>query len=216
MKKAIVVAALMLAATATAASAQEYSRGGAAHWSTVTGETVSPGRDALRFGLGWPGIDFTYLHGLNDRSDVGAHFELLYGVEQTSVSQFGLGFGVPYRMVFNRHERVTIELHIEPGMHLYPENGTAFFLKAPFGGTLGIQITPELRVAAGADLSFGLQLLHTAFLEIGPQFGFAAEYAVDKNLNVAFNTRFGPQFYTFDNANADFAFTTQVVVGYRM
>jgi len=217
MKKASIVAAVMFAAGA--ASAQEYSRGGAAHWSTVTAETVSPGRDALQFGLGWPGLDVTYLHGMTARWDVGFRFELLYGWEETSRSKFGLGAALPYRLIINRHERVTIEVHMIPAMRVYTGDSvtgaTDFFLRAPFGGTLGIQITPELRVA-GADLDIALQIPNTAFLEIGPRFGFAAEYAVDKNLNVAFNTRFGPQFYSLGGAEADFAFITQVVVGWRM
>jgi hypothetical protein len=216
MRNAFVVAM----ATAFAASAQEYSRSSTAHWSTVTGETVSADRDALKFGLGWPGIDLTYLHGLGDRRDVGVHFELLYGWEETSRSKFGLGFGVPYRMIVNRHERVSVEVHIEPMMRVYPGDNvtgtTDFFIRAPFGGTLGLQITPELRVAAGADLDFAVQLASTPFLEIGPRFGFSAEYQIDRNLDVAFNTRFGPQFYTLSGAPADFAFVTQVVVGYRL
>jgi hypothetical protein len=219
MKRAATIAVFLFAG---AASAQEYARspGGANHWSTVTGETVSPDRDALRFDLGWPGIGFTYLHGLGDRRDIGFHFELLYGWEQTSNSKFGLGFGVPYRLIVNRHERVSVELHIEPGMRVYPGNAVTgasdFFIRAPFGGTLGLQITPELRVAAEADLNFAIQIPNTAFLEIGPEFGFAIEYAVDRNLNVAFDTRFGPQFYSISGAATDFAFITNVTLGYRM
>jgi hypothetical protein len=214
MKKATLIAALFFAG---AASAQSLSGN---HWSTVTGETVSPSRDALKFDLGWPGLGVTYLHGVSDRADFGVHFELLYGFEQTSNSKFGLGFGIPYRLVINRRERVTVEVHIEPGMRVYPGDGltggTDFFIRAPFGGTLGLQITPELRVAAGADLDFAIQFASPAYLEIGPDFGFALEYAVDHNLNVAFNTRFGPQFYSRGGSNADFAFITQIVVGYRM
>jgi hypothetical protein len=214
MRKAFALAVLF----ASAASAQEYSRSQGAHWSTVTGETITPDRDALRVGLGWPGLDLTYLHGIDDRRDFGAHFELLYGFEETSISKFGLGFGIPYRMVINRHERVTVEVHIEPSIRIYPggDFGTFLFLRAPFGGNLGLQITPELRVAAGADLNIALNLPNTPFLEIGPRFGFSAEYQVDKNLDIAFNTRFGPQFYSASDIASDFAFVTQVVVGYRM
>ena len=57
---------------------------------------------------------------------------------------------------------------------------------------------------------------HTAFFEIGPQFGFAAEYNVDKNLLAGLKVAFGPQFYSFAGSGTDFAFTTEVVVGYRM
>jgi len=214
MKKASMIAALLFAG---AAPAQSLSGN---HWSTVTGETVSPDRDALKFDLGWPGLGVTYLHGVSDRADFGVHFELLYGFEQTSQSKFGLGFGVPYRLIINRRERVTVEVHIEPSMRVYPGDGvdgfTEFFIRAPFGGTLGLQVTPELRLAAGADLNFAIQIPNTAYLDIGPQFGFAAEYAVDRNLDVAFNVRFGPQFYSLSGATTDFAYITQIVVGYRM
>jgi len=211
MKKATLIAVLLVAG---AASAQSLSGN---HWSTITGETVSPSRDALKFDLGWPGVGVTYLHGVSDRADFGVHFELLYGFEQTSNGKFGLGFGVPYRLIINRAERVTVEVHIEPSMRVYPGGSeTDFFIRAPFGGTLGLQITPELRIAASADLNFAIQIPNTAYLEIGPMFGFGLEYAVDRNLNVGFNTRFAPQFYSLGNDNTNFAFITQVVVGYRM
>ena len=218
MTKSTLMAALLFAGAASAQSLTlNNSAAGPNHWSTETGETVSPGRDALKFDLGWPGLGVTYLHGVNDRADFGIHFELLYGFEQTSFSHFGLGFGVPYRLIVNRHERVTVEVHIEPGMRVYPDsNFTSFFIRAPFGGTLGLQITPELRIAAKADLDFAVQLPNTAYLEIGPEFGFALEYAVDRNLNIGFNTLFGPQFITISGADARFAFITQIVVGYRL
>jgi hypothetical protein len=201
-------------------SALAQAAGAPAHWSVATGETVSPDRDALRFDLGWPGIGFTYLHGLGDRRDVGVRVDLLYGFEQTNNSKFGLGMGIPYRLVVNRDERITIEVHIEPGMRIYPGDtftgGTDFFIRCPLGGLLGIQVTPELRLAAGADLNFALQIPRTGYLEIGPDFGFAVEYQVDRKLNLALNVRFGPQFYTFQNSPTDFAFITQIVLGYRM
>jgi hypothetical protein len=218
MMKAGLMAVLLSAGAASAQSLSlTNSAAGPNHWSTETGETVSPDHDALKFDLGWPGVSATYLHGISDRADFGVHFELLYGLEQTSFSKFGLGFGVPFRLVVNRHERVTVEVHVEPGMRVYPGgNETDFFIRAPFGGTLGLQVTPELRIAAKADLNFAIQIPNTAFLEIGPQFGFALEYAVDHNLNVGFNCLFGPQFYSVSGSNTNFAFITQVVVGYRM
>jgi hypothetical protein len=221
MTKAALMAVLLSAGAASAQSLSlTNSAAGPNHWSTETGETVSPGHDALKFDLGWPGLGVTYLHGVNDRTDFGVRFELLYGFEQTSNGKFGLGFGVPLRLVVNRHERVTIDVHIEPGMRVYPGDtftgATDFFLRAPFGGTLGLQITPELRIAAKADLDFAVSLANTTYLEIGPEFGFALEYAVDKNLNIGFNALFGPEFITLSGAGAQFGFITQVVVGYRM
>ena len=35
-------------------------------------------------------------------------------------------------------------------------------------------------------------------------------------LLVGLNTRFGPQFYTWSASSTDFAFITQITVGYRL
>ncbi|HET7787288.1 MAG TPA: hypothetical protein VFL36_15065 [Myxococcales bacterium] len=219
------VFALALTASAAQAAAPGTYAGAPGHWSVATGETVSPNADAFRFDLGWPGISFTYLHGTSDRSDMGLQFDLLYGWESTNRSKFGFGFGVPFRIVVNRKDKVTIGLHIDPGIRVYTGDnvtgGTDFFLRFPVGGILGVQVTPELRLAATIDLNMATQFLShnfgpDAFLEIGPQFGFAAEYAVDRSLDVGLNVRFGPQFYTFSASPTDFAFTTAVVIGYRL
>src|SRR3954452_24881583 len=220
---AVLALALTVFAARTAA-AQPVSAGSPGHWSVATGETVSPSADAFRFDLGWPGVGFTYLHGLSDRTDMGVQFDLLYGWENTNRSKFGFGFGVPLRLVVNRKDKVTIGLHIDPGIRVYTGDnvtgGTDFFLRFPVGGILGIQVTPELRLAATIDLNMATQFLShdfgpNAFFEVGPQFGFAAEYAVDRNLDVGLNVRFGPQFYSF-GGGSDFAFTTAVVIGYRL
>jgi len=183
----------------------------------TTGETVSPDRDAISFEMGWPGLIFGYLHGLSDRTDVGFKIDLLYAQENTNTSTFGAGADLPLRLVVNRHDKVMIGLHIEPGARVYTKNSVSEFLtRFPVGGTLGIQATPDLRIAASADLTMAIKWTHTTSFEIGPQFGFAAEYSVDRNLMVGLNVKFGPQFYTYTNAPTDFAFTTEIVVGYRM
>jgi|SRR5690242_18391241 len=221
---AVVFALALTASAAHAAAPGSLAAGAPGHWSVATGETVSPNADAFRFDLGWPGISFTYLHGLSERSDMGLQFDLLYGWENTSRSKFGFGFNVPLRLVVNRKDKVTIGLHIDPGIRVYTGDnvtgGTDFFLRFPVGGILGVQVTPELRIAAAIDLNMATQFLShdfgpNAFFEVGPQFGFAAEYAVDRSLDVGLNVRFGPQFYSF-GGGSDFAFTTAVVIGYRL
>ena len=212
--------ALIAALFPTLAVAQTSSApapGAPGHWSTITGETVSAEKDAIAIGLGWPGIRFDYLHGLSDRSDVAGRVELLYGVENTSVSKFGFGFAAPLRLVVTRKDKILLGLHFDPGIRVYTDNTqTDFFLRFPVGGLLGIQATPELRLAAAVDLNMAVQIPHTAFFQIGPAFGFATEFMVDKNLQVGLNTRFGPQFRTIAGTGADFAFTTEIAVGYRL
>jgi hypothetical protein len=208
---------LFTAAFAAAADLPNAGPGAPGHWSVVTGETVSPDRDAIGVELGWPGASFSYLHGTSDRSDLAMKVSLLYEFENKSDSAFGAGFDVPFRLVVSRSGKVSIVLQIEPGLRLYTQNGTSDFMtRFPVGGVLGIQATPELRLGAFAGLTMAVNWTHTAFFEIGPQFGIGVEYFVDKNLLVGLNGRFGPQFYSYSNASTDFAFTTQLVVGYRM
>jgi hypothetical protein len=167
--------------------------------------------------VGWPGASFSYLHGTSDRSDVGIRFDLLYGRENTTNTAFGAGVDVPFRLVVNRSNRVAIGLQIEPGLRIYTQNSqTDFMTRFPVAGVLGVQATPELRLGASAGLTMAVNWTHTAFFEVGPQFGFAAEYAADRNLLLGLNTKFGPQFYTHTGSTTDLAFTLQVVIGYRM
>jgi len=198
------------AATGAAAGAPE-------HWSIVTGETVSPDRDAIAFEVGWPGVSFSYLHGMSDRTDAGIRLDLLYSYENTTNTNFGVGADVPLRLVVNRSGLVSIGLHVDPGLRIYSRNGgTDFMTRFPVGGVVGVQATPELRLAASADLAMAVNWTHTTFFEIGPQFGLAAEYALDRKLMVGVNTKFGPQFITLSGTGGELAFTVQAVVGYRM
>ncbi len=220
MRIAALAAVALFSFAAAAADPAPVAAGAPGHWSVATGETVSPDHDAIAFEMGWPGLSFAYLHGLSDRSDVGLKISLLYSLENTSTSSFGAGADLPLRVVVNRKDKVSIGLHVEPGARVYTRNTIVgsisdFITRFPVGGTLGIQATTELRIAATADLTMAIRWTHTAAFEIGPQFGFAAEYLVDKSLLVGLHGSFGPQFYT-GTTNTDFAFTTQILVGYRM
>src|ERR1700682_4852401 len=113
MRTLIAVVAVSLTAFGARAQALDITPLVGNHWSIVTGETVSPGRDALSFELGWPGVGVGYTHGLSDRADVGAKFDLLYGFEQTSTTRVGMGVQVPLRLVASRRDKLSIELHTD-------------------------------------------------------------------------------------------------------
>lgn len=220
MRSLLAVAAASLVATAANAARDDLSIAPLVgnHWSLVTGETVSPSRDALSFELGWPGISFGYLHGLSDRSDVGVKFDFLYSAEGTTDTRVGFGLNVPLRLVAVRKDKISVLLHIDPGVRTYVTGGdTAFGIRLPVGATLGVQVAPEFRLAAGVDLPVTIGLTPSPVgLLLGPQFGVAMEYFVDKDLLIGLNTRFGPLFYTVAGGGSVFSFTTQVVVGYRL
>jgi hypothetical protein len=187
------------------------------HWSMATGETVSPDHDAMDVAAGWPGLRFDFKHGVSDRSDVGFALEVLYGIENTTDTKFGLGAAMPLRLIAYRKDTLLLGVHIDPGLRVYTDSNTNdLFLRFPAGGILGLQVTPQIRIAAGFDLNMALQTAHTAFFEIAPVVGFALEYLVDPGLQLGLNTRFGPSFSTLDNSGSRFAFTTEIVIGKRL
>lgn len=222
----IATAALVIATAARAADPApagpvpaSVAPGPAGHWSIDSGETVSAGRDAVSLELGWPSVTAGYLHGLSDLTDVGLKFDLLYGYEGTTAdNRLGLGFRVPLRAMVLRRDRISLQLHIDPGLRLYPRSGDNQLLLAfPVGATLGIQALPELRVALGFDVAMSVVTSGAPgpFFLIGPQFGFDVEYLVDKQLLVGLDTRFGPLVSSHYGSNTEFAFRTSIVVGYK-
>jgi hypothetical protein len=50
---------------------------------------------------------------------------------------------------------------------------------------------------------------------LGPLFGPAVEYHVDRQLSVGLNTRFGPMFFT-NGGFSQFGFITQLLLAYRI
>src|SRR4051812_14005983 len=207
------------------AAAQTRAPSGRA-WSLLGGETVGADADVVSAELGWPGISFAFTHGTGRDSDVGIRFDLLYGVEQMSnTSQFGIGARVPLRLTVARRDRISVLVHIDPGLKLYTFSPAWFGLALPIGVPFGSAAAGDLTVAFGVDLPMTLFLTPTpvAFF-IAPSFGPAVEYHVDPRLAVGINTRFGPVVRTaypgvpsaFSTSGSQFGFVTQLMLGYRM
>jgi len=52
-------------------------------------------------------------------TDVGFRFDLIYGFENTTNSQFGIGFRVPLRFMIHRRDRISVLAHVDPGIKIY-------------------------------------------------------------------------------------------------
>ena len=190
-----------------------------AHWSIVSGETASPGHDLLSAEFGFPGLTLGYAHGLSDRADWGVKFDLLYGLYSTTYGQFGMQLRVPLRLAAVRRDKVTVLLHLDPGLVAYVAGSSApsqFGASVTTGIALGFQVLRELRLALCADLPMVVQVLHSADFWLGPQFGFGADYFIDQSLSVGLNLRFGPVFVPTRSGDARLGFVSQVAVGYRL
>jgi hypothetical protein len=201
-----------------AASAQRYGSAGTARYSLLGADTVPTGQDVVSAEVGWPSVTFGITHGTGPHTDIGLKFDLLYGFEYaTTGSQFGVGVRVPLRTVAYRRDRLGVLLHIDPGIKVYTTDPTAVFgIQFPIGATVGYTATPELNVAFGLELPMFLYFTGpgSTAMFLGPLFGPAFEYHVDRQLSVGLNTRFGPIFWTRDGSQ--FGMIMQLLLAYRL
>jgi len=217
-KTAVIGAALVFSAVASPAFAQRTTPGG--HYSLLSGTTVPGGTDVVSGEFGWPSTSFGFIHGTGPTSDVGFRFDLLYGFENTKNSQFGVGFRVPLRFLVHRRDRISVLAHVDPGIKIYTTPQAALFgFQWPIGLIVGYTATPEFNVAFGFELPMTLEVTgpgpSPVQMFLGPMFGPAFEYHVDRQLTVGFNTRFGSIFST-KGGGGEFAFVTQMLLAYRL
>jgi hypothetical protein len=214
-KSAVIAAALAVVAAASPAFAQTRTTPGG-QYSLLGGNTVPSGVDVVDGEFGWPSATFGFTHGTSPTSDVGVKFDLLYGFESTNISQFGIGFRVPLRFNLLRRDRISVLAHIDPGVKVYTTTPAIFGFQWPVGLTLGYTATPELNVGFGFELPMTLVVTPSPVtMFLGPMFGPAFEYHLDRQLAVGLNTRFGPIFNT-QGGGSQFGFVTQLVLAYRL
>jgi hypothetical protein len=217
---AVVLGLLFLATAAGAQSrrtsltaSSSSSRG---NYSLLGGETVPTGVDVASGEFGYPGISFGLTHGTSPTSDIGIKFDILYGFEYTTISEFGLGVRIPFRFAAYKRDRLSVLFHLDPGIKFYTTDPASFGFQWPIGLTLGYTVGPELNVAFGVEVPMTLFVTPSPVdFVLGPMFGPAFEYHVDRELTLGLNTRFGPIIETA-GGNARFGFITQFLIGYRL
>ena len=219
MIKVLVLAlAVAFQASAQARRTTDITAAPSGRYSLLGGETVGTGTNVVSGEFGWPSITFGYTHGLNHNTDVGAKFDLLFGVEgDPNASQFGIGFRVPYRMVALRSDRLAVLLHVDPGIKLFTYSPALFGFGFPVGVVAGYAAQRDLVIGFGVDLNMALYVTPSPVrFVISPMFGPAAEFRIDPRLTVGINTRFGPVIFTNNGGYSDFGFVTQLLLAYRM
>lgn len=187
----------------------------AERWSLYGGETLAAGQDAFDAEVGWPSTSLGWTHGLTDTTDAGVRFDFLYAFESTTDSRFGLGIRVPLRGIAVRTGRVSLLVRADPGLKVYPGNGTFWGLGLPLTGAVGIAISPEVRLALGLHVPITAFFTPSAQFVIGTLFGLGLDYFLDPRLLVGLNAHVGPIFSTDWNGSR-LGFVTQIAIGYRM
>ena len=216
-----IVALVCSAGTARAQidTSADYSGGGSADWSATAARTVGNGNNVLQAEAGWPGINFAFLHGLDDRSDVGFRAGFVYGFEGTTNSVAGVQLQVPYRRMLTSGDSTNVTFHVDPGLTIYGNSnngGTLVGVGGPIGVVAGFRVDPRLTLDAGVDFPVLLSFTHPAGVLFGPQLGGGAEYAIDRNLAVTFRARFGPEFAVANgDTGSQFAFSSLIGLAFN-
>ncbi|GAC1607260.1 MAG: hypothetical protein NVS4B10_22300 [Myxococcales bacterium] len=216
--QAVVLAALV--AWAGSARAEDYASDlytSDPNWSATAARTVGRGSNVLQAEAGWPGIGFTYLRGIDDRTDFGIRANFLYGFESTTTTLAGAQLQAPYRRMLTTGDTTNVAFHVDPGLTVYSRNGAALVgVGGPIGVVAGWQVSPRTTLDAGADFPILLSFTNPAGLLFGPQLGGGAEYAIDRNLHVTIKLRVGPEFaLASGQAASQFAFTSLVGLAYN-
>ncbi|HYY52755.1 MAG TPA: hypothetical protein VE755_07780, partial [Myxococcales bacterium] len=165
-----------------------------ANWTATAGRTVGAGNSVLQAEAGWPGIGFTYLKGLDERSDVGFHVAFNYGFEGTSSTATGINLAVPYRRTLADSGDTAIAFEMQPGLSIYSNNGALVGIGGPIGVVAGFHVSPPLTLDVAADVPVLISFSNPAGFLFGPQFGGGGEYLIDRNLAVTARLRVGPRF----------------------
>lgn len=214
----VALAGLLVAALPAVGRAQ----GRAADWSVIGGETVATGADVVYGAFGWPDATFGYAHGMSRDFDLGFKLQLIYGVENTTDTQFGMAFSVPLRWTVARQRNVSVLFHVDPGIRFYTTNPVEFgFQLLPFGLNVALHPMPQLAVGMGFDWNSTLFVTGGATPQylFGPLVGPFFEYHLDRQLAIGLDTRFGAIIDAGDFRGSPitrFGLRAQMVLGYRL
>jgi len=197
-----------------------------AQYSLLGGETVPSGMDVVSAEVGWPSVTFGFTHGTGPTSDVGLRFDLLYGVEETTVfSKFGIGARVPLRFVAMRRDRLSVLLHVDPGIKAYTYSPVWFGIQFPVGVVFGYRASSAVTLAFGVDVPMTLFVTPSpvAFW-VAPTFGPGIEAQITRDFLIGLNTRFGPVIRSgvpgvpsfLNSSGAEFGFVLQLLLAYKL
>jgi len=193
---------------------------GLGSWSVV-GAEVDSAKPVIDVQAGWPSTTFGYTFALSRTSDIGIRLGLLYGYEGTTATQFGLSLYFPLRFELPGNRDVHWLFHVDPGLKIYTEETAAFGFQFPIGIVVGFPVRHGLEVGLGID--FNMTLLVTGVASprfiFGPMVGPYVEYHLQPNVSLGLNTRFGAAIQAENQpvgTFTDFAFVTQLFLGYRL
>jgi len=174
-------------------------------------DVLRPGDNMLYGEVGWPDMVFGFQHGMSDKVDIGFRFAFIYGFEYTPGVRLGLGMSVPIRITPLKREKVSVQIHFDPGLKFdgfgndncalnrncpgdygYYGGGLAFGLSLGVGVDVGIHLTREATLSFGLNMPIYINFTNGVYGAIPLLFGPAFEYHIDEHMSVGGNVKLGP------------------------
>ena len=208
----LVAVVVLVAGLASAQGASTPSSAG--QWTVESGQTVGEGSNVLRGQVGWPGIWFDFIHGIDPTFDFGGRFGFNYGfmgLTNGYVSSVGLTFQALLRKQIADIAGNKLALTFDPGFLIYfPSGTTVTGIMFPIAAQIGFPVADKVVVNA----SFGLPMYAT-FGTLGSfwipiLFGGGVEYMLQPNLALTFDLKLGP---TIATAGGGTSFTLYAMFG---
>jgi hypothetical protein len=210
---------------------------------SVVGAEINTGKPVESVEVGWPGLNFGYDLNLSKTMDITPTFSLLWGIEGSTYTAFGLGASAPIRFDLGRvfpEANARLLFHVDPGVAVFfggtggciefnifgeciSHGGvgglasTAFGFTFPVGVVLGFPVAHGLEVGGGLDVNLAVVVTSPFNFLIGPWAGPYVEYHFDNpKIAIGLNTRFGAAINTASGVGTWFAFMTEAFVAYRL
>jgi hypothetical protein len=179
-------------------------------------DVLRPGDNMLYGEVGWPDLVFGFQHGVSDKVDVGFKFNFIYGYEYRDYTILGLGMRVPIRITPLRREKVSFQIHFDPGLKFDAfgngacngragtcvDDGLAFGLWLAFGLNFGIHLTREATLSFGMEAPFYVNFTNGVYGGIPLLFGPGFEYHIDDHMSVGGNLKLGPSIIAASTTDA--------------
>jgi hypothetical protein len=198
------------------------------------GDVLRPGQNMIYPEAGYPELAFGWQHGVSDKVDVGIRASLIYGFEYIPTAPGVLGFGVrvPIRITPLKSQRVSLQIHVDPGLKfdsfgastygcvqavpggpcVYNYGfydifgyGMHFGLWVPVGVDVGIHINRDATITPGVEIPIFINFTNGVYGAIPILIGAHFQYNLNDRMSVGGTLQFGPSILTYTPACGPFA-----------
>ncbi len=166
-------------------------------WSSLGGNILPSGDDAVRAWIGFPGIGAAFVTPLTRRFQLGPYFQFNYGTALGVAAPFlGVDVGAELKYQFYDKDKLSFAFVADPGFRFHFDS--AFADDFGFGMRFGPRVegsygaTANLNVLFEAGLPFEMLFHPTFVFHLPISFGAGVAFSVYKDVNLYFTTEIGP------------------------